>query len=229
MFDGFPREMIAFFASLSYNNNRTFFEENKHVYERAVLQPLTALCQALAPVIREIDPLLDTRPARSVSRIYRDVRFSKNKSPYREYMWIGYRRAGETREDTCGFYFDVSATAANWGCGYYHAQKETMQNLRETITRRPAYVLDILREETFMDSFSLMGERYARKNVPPQELPEPLGELYRMKNVYAEHHLDDMDLLFSKDLCHAITEGYRTLAPFYTLLRDCMVRRDEGV
>jgi uncharacterized protein (TIGR02453 family) len=115
MFEGFSREMVAFFVSLSMNNNKAFFDENKQTYERFVKRPLTELCEALSPTVLSIDPLFDVRPARSVSRIYRDVRFSRNKSPFRDYMWIGFRRVGESSEDSCGFYFDVSATDAQWG------------------------------------------------------------------------------------------------------------------
>lgn len=226
MFDGFPREMNAFFAALAFNNNRTFFEENKHIYERAIRQPMIALCEALAPVVLAVDPLLDARPLRCVSRIHRDVRFSKDKSPYRDYMWFCFKRAGETREDACGFYFDISATAVNWGVGYYHAQNDTMQNIRDAIIKRPGLVLEVIEDAVFRASFALMGERYARKYLPPEGLPVSLSQLYQMKNVYAEHHLEDMELLFTKDLIPQIAEGFRASAMFYTFLRDCMVRRD---
>ena len=225
MFEGFSAEMVSFFVSLSMNNNKVFFEENKQMYERYVKRPLDALCQALGPVVLSIDPLFDTRPARSVSRIHRDVRFSKDKSPFRDYMWIGFRRTGESREDTCGFYFDVSATDAHWGCGYYHVPNETMQNLRELIVEKPRYVLSILEDEKFRSSFALMGERYVKKFEPPFDMPKPLSSLYQMKNIYAEHSIGDMGPLFSKDLLPQIIDGFQTLSGFYTMLRDCMTRK----
>lgn len=226
MFEGFSIETISFFASIAVNNNKVFFDENRHVYERFVKQPLYSLCEALTPVVRSIDPLFDVRPARCVSRIHRDIRFSRDKSPFRDYMWVGFRRVGESNEDTCGFYFDVSATNAHWGCGYYHAQKETMQNLRDTILDKPAFVLSIVEDERLRSSFALMGERYVKKFIPPSCIPEPLAALYQMKNVYAEHSIDNMNTLCSKDLLDQITDGFQTLSAFYALLRDCMIRKE---
>ena len=225
MFEGFSREMVSFFISLSMNNSKAFFEENKHIYERYVKRPLETLCQALGPAVLSIDPLLDVRPARCVSRIHRDVRFSKDKSPFRDYMWVGFRRTGESREDTCGFYFDVSAADAHWGCGYYHVPNETMQNLRNLILEKPDFVLSILEDKKLRSFFSLMGERYVKKFEPPAGMPETLSSLYRMKNVYAEHSIGNMELLFSKDLLGQIAEGFQTLSKFYTMLRDCMTRK----
>ncbi len=227
MFGGFTQELIAFFSMLRFNNNRPFFEEHREMYERAVHAPLVALADALAPVVHEIDPLLDTRPARAVSRIYRDVRFRKDKTPYRDYMWIGYRRVGESREETCGFYFDISAEAANWGCGYYHMQQAYMRRLREALRERPGHVLSIVSAPEFAERFSLEGELYARQHQPPDDLPAPLHALYRKKNVFAEHHLENMNLLFSPALADQIAEDFRALSPFYELLRDCMIRTAE--
>ncbi len=225
MFTGFLRETPAFFTALRFNNTRAFFEENRELYARAVRDPLTALASALAPVVHEIDPQLDTRPERAVSRIYRDVRFRKDKTPYRDYMWVGFRRVGEAREETCGFYFDLSDTAAHWGCGYYQMIPETMARLRETILETPAKVLSILEAPDFARDFALEGERYLRANLPPQGLPEPLCTLYQKKNVYAEHLLDDWELLFRPELAERIADGFRALAPFYDLLRGCMVKK----
>lgn len=224
MFTGFLREMIAFFSVLELNNNREFFEENRELFTTAIRDPLWALAEALAPTISKIDPQMDTRPSRALSRIYRDIRFRKDKTPYRDHMWIGYRRVGESREEACGFYFDISAQAAHWGCGFYQRQQSYMGRLRETILARPNHVLSILQEPSFSDRFILEGERYTRQQQPPKNLPAPLQALYPLKSVYAEHTLEDMNLLFLPDLADHIIQDFHALAPFYELLRNCMVR-----
>lgn len=227
MFSGFSEETIAFFATLRFNNNKAFFEENRGLFERAVREPLYALAEALAPTVHAIDPRLDTRPGRAISRIYRDVRFRKDKTPYRDYMWIGYRRMGESREETCGFYFDISAEAAHWGCGYYHMQQAYMQKLRSTILEHPKRVQKIIDSKAFKALYALEGEQYVRQNLPPQDMPASLQALYRKKNVYAEHRVKDMRALFSGELAEQVAEGFRVLEPFYMLLRTCMVKTTE--
>lgn len=227
MFQGFSEETLAFFAALRVNNNRTFFEEQREAYERAVRQPLIALADALAETVQGIDPQLDVRPARVVSRIHRDLRFRKDKTPYRDYMWIGYRHIGESREETCGFYFDLSADAAHWGCGYYHMQPATMQNFRKLLVATPGRVQKIIENGAFAARLSVLGDAYVRQHQPPEGMPEALKPLYRKKSIYAQHTLEDMGLLFSGALVDAIAKDFQTLAPFYALLRECMVKRVE--
>lgn len=228
MFEGFSQETIAFFLALGVNNNRDFFEENRAVYERAVRAPLLALAEALGPAVQAIDPEVDIRPGRVVSRIHRDLRFRRDKTPYRDYMWLGFRRIGETREETCGFYFDISATSANWGCGYYHMQPETMRHLREKLVKDPKPVLKMLENAAFESTFALMGDAYVRQHQPPEGMAPALGRLYQKKSVYAEHHAADMSLLFSPGLADAIARDFQVLAPFYAFMRACMVKKIES-
>lgn len=229
MFEGFSQDTLSFFAALQVNNNKPFFEENRQVYEQAVRKPLHDLVDVLAPVVLEIDPQLDIRPTRTVSRIHRDLRFGRNKTPYREYMWAGFRRVGESREETCGFYFDLSATSANWGCGFYHMNADTMRSFRNKLVKEPARVQKIINNVKFKASFQLMGDAYLRQHQPPEGMAPELGELYRRKAVYAEHHVDDMGELFSPGLADRIAGDFKTLGPFYTFLRECMVKRIEEV
>ncbi len=221
-FEGFTPETLTFFAALRFNNNRAFFEQNRELFERAVKWPLYALAQELAPAALAVDPAFDPRPARSVSRIWRDVRFRRDKSPLREYMWIGFRRAGEQRGESCGFYFDISAEGGNWGCGYYQMRPEAMANLRERLREEPAQVLKILREPSFASQFVLLGDDYQRQYRPPEGMDPQLGALYVKKNVYCEHHVEDPQELMDPGLRAKIAEGFRAMAPFYHLLRDCL-------
>lgn len=229
MFQGFAPETIAFFTALRFNNNRDFFEENRPAYEQFVRGPLVALAEALAPVVTKIDPQIDSRPMRAVSRIHRDLRFRNDKTPYRDYMWIGFRRVGEARLETCGFYFDISDRSANWGCGFYHMQPQTMQNLRRLLAEDSKRVQKVVRDKRLLNRFALLGDAYARQHQPPEGMPADLAALYRKKSLYAEHHLQSMDDLFSPRLMETIAEDYGVLTPLYALLRETMVSRlDEG-
>ena len=78
MFQGFPQAGLEFFMAIRFNNNREFFLENHGWYEDSVRTPARALASALGDAVREIDPALETRPEKAVSRINRDVRFSKD-------------------------------------------------------------------------------------------------------------------------------------------------------
>lgn len=229
MFQGFSPETFAFFAALSLNNNKAFFQENKEQYEQYIRGPMLALAEALAPAVAEVDPQLDVRPAKALARIYRDIRFSNNKLPYRDYLWLGYRRLGESRDASCGFYFDISATGANWGCGYYHKQPEALQHLRQMMLTHPGQVLKVVAAPAFTAVYAVKGEAYSRQYQPPENMDARLGEIYRKKAVYAEHSVLDLAELCRPDLAERLSADFKTLAPFYALLRACMVKKAEEV
>lgn len=224
-FTGFTEEAFAFFATLQVNNNREFFEENRAVYENAVRKPLVALAEALAPTIQEIDPRFDIRPVRTVSRIHRDLRFRKDKTPYRNYMWVGFRYQGESRQETCGYYFDISAQASHWGCGFYNMYPETMQNFRDKLIAEPKRVLKIIHASTFAATYDVKGDAYVRQHRPPEGMQEELGALYQKKAIYAEHQAADLAELLRPDLAERLARDFLALAPFYNLLRECMIKR----
>ncbi len=91
-FQGYTEDTRAFFMALRFNNNREFFLNNREWYLRSVREPSLALVEALAPAVEQIDPGIETRSQRALARINRDTRFSRDKSPYRDHVWISFRR-----------------------------------------------------------------------------------------------------------------------------------------
>ena len=108
MFEGFSQEALDFLNDIRFNNNQAFYAANQARYERFVKRPMRELSDELAPVVQLIDPKLDTRPGRTMSRIRRDTRYTKDKSPFRDHAWLGWRYPGEGRGE--GFHRD-------WGFG----------------------------------------------------------------------------------------------------------------
>ena len=102
MFQGFTEQTFEFFMAIRFNNNREFFLENHDWYQSSVRTPCLDLASALGDAVNALDPELETRPTKVLSRINRDVRFSNDKSPYRDYLWLAFRRPGaERRTWTC--------------------------------------------------------------------------------------------------------------------------------
>ena len=91
MFQGFSERTFAFFDAIAFNNTKDFFHGNHKWYEEAVRTPLRELTIALMPTIELLDADLDCRIEKVVSRINRDIRFSNDKSLYRNYMWLAFR------------------------------------------------------------------------------------------------------------------------------------------
>ena len=220
-FQGFSTEALAFFAAVRFNNSREFMNENREIFERAVKRPLVLLAEQLAPTAQAIDPQIDPRPARAVSRIWRDVRFSRDKSPLRDHMWISFNPVGETKGDSCCFYFQITADSAGWGCGFWQMRPESMENLRRILREKPAYVKNIVSAPNFAAQYEIRGESYQRQHQPPEGMDAALGEIYRRKCVFCEHSVENLDELARPELARQIAEGFRTAAPLYRLLRAC--------
>ena len=87
MFTGFPEETIRFFLDLRFHNSTTWYRENKERYLREVQAPFYELIGELVPLLQRIDPQMEIRPHKILSRIRRDTRFSRDKTPYRDHLW----------------------------------------------------------------------------------------------------------------------------------------------
>ena len=218
MFNGFSDETFEFFMAIRFNNNRDFFQSNHDWYLNAVRQPCLALAEALGPTVEDIDEDFDVRPNRVVSRINRDIRFSHDKSPYRDYMWLSFRRHGESQSDSLGLYYDMSAQGgASYGMGFYKGNPPLMNGLRRQLKQNPGPMLEMWRE--LRDEFTLHPNTIKRMKVP-EEIPEELRQWYPLRGFYIEKELPDFALLKSPALLEELKNGYMKLKPFYQYIRS---------
>ena len=223
MFQGYNDETFEFFMAIRFNNNTDFFHSNHDWYLRGVREPSLALAEALAPTVEAIDDLLERRPNRVVSRINRDIRFSNDKSPYRDYIWLSFHRPKEDRSTSAGLYFDLSDSGGSCGMGYYRAAKPLMNALRRRMVTEPERLISLL--EPLESEFTLFSENYRRMAIP-EELPEILRQLYPTKGFYFEKPLNDFSLLKSPALTEEIARSFRLLAPMYHYLQTLTPEED---
>lgn len=203
--------------AIRFNNNRPFFQENRDWYLRAVRQPSLELAQSLADVVEDLDPDLERRPHRVVSRINRDIRFSLDKSPYRDYVWLAFRRPGEERHSTLALYFDLHEEGASYGMGFYRENRGTMNALRARLLAQPQTFIDLYQPLT--DEFAFFPQTIKRMKVP-QSLPQALSAWYTARGFYLEKPIVDFDLIRSPALAEEIQNGFRRLKPLYRYLLD---------
>ena len=171
MFTGFTKEALSFLSDIRFNNNQTFFEANKERYEKHVKAPLRALSEEMAPVVQLIDPRLDTRPGRTMSRIRRDTRYTRDKSPFRDHVWLGWRYPGESRSEGFGMYWGFGPDWIGWGCGCYATDKPLMDALRSLILRDPKAVRDALRPLQPGVRYRMFGENVPMPFLKPSVTP----------------------------------------------------------
>src|SRR5208283_5236216 len=118
-FPGFPREAIQFFRGLARNNDREWFLPRKTIFEDQVKQPMRQLVSELNEAIMGFAPEYVTDPDKAIYRIYRDTRFSQDKTPYKDHIAASFYRQGTGPHKYGGYYLQVSHKGAAVGGGVY--------------------------------------------------------------------------------------------------------------
>lgn len=217
-FSGFTKETIQFLNDLGMNNRKEWFEANRTVYMEHVIRPMQQLVMDLSDTMVGIDPLIVTTPGvgKTISRINRDIRFSKDKSPYRNNVWITFKRPSSEWQDCPCFYFEIFPEAYRYGMGYYSASKETMDKLRAVIDNRPALFYEATSFYEEGQPFVVAGDKYKRILKPQYD--EELLEWYQRKELYLVCNRGPDDRLFSEALTDDIAGGFKLIGEFYKFL-----------
>jgi uncharacterized protein (TIGR02453 family) len=161
----FTPELFAFLADLRENNNREWFAASKHRYESEVLEPALDFVADLAPYLDKISPHIraDPRPSGgSLFRIYRDTRFSKDKTPYKTNLGIHFRHDRAKDAHAPGFYLHLSPGEVFAGGGIWHPDTATVLRIREAIVADPDGWQRATRTGSFAKTFALGGDSLKR-------------------------------------------------------------------
>ena len=219
MFTGFPEETIRFFLDLKFHNNMTYFHENHERYVETVQSLFYDFIDALAPDMLKIDPQMEVRPHKCLSRIHRDTRFSKDKSPYRDHLWLLFRRTAEPREKALMYWFETGPSRLSWGMGFWGENREALDLFRKRIQSNPAGTMALI-DDLGMDRRRLMlgGTAFKRMAVP-EGIPERMKRWYCAKEMYIEKIRPDYQWIFSDRIVKEVRKDFTALAPLYRLLR----------
>ena len=215
-FTGFTSKTFEFFAGLKENNYKPWFEEHKPVYEKEVQQPLKALVLAMAPAMYSIDPQMDFRPNKIISRIYRDIRFSKDKSPYKTNMWITFQRMVSNWECYPGFYMEISADSYQYGMGLWMGKKNIMDEYRAKIEYEPEQFRKMTEDLITKHKFVIGGDEYKRPiNI---SLPDYFQTWIQRKSIYLYKICPLGKELFDEGFVRHLSGELALLQPLYNFL-----------
>jgi uncharacterized protein (TIGR02453 family) len=189
----FSPELFAFLRDLARNNDRIWFARNKDRYEEDVRGPALRFVAELSPHLNRISPHFraDPRPAGgSLFRIHRDVRFSKDKRPYKTHVGIRFPHRAGKDVHAPGFYLHLEPGGAFMGCGVWHPDGATLARIRGSITARPDRWRRIRDGKRFRRRFRLGGETLRRA---PRGIDDdhPLIEDLKRKDYIAIAALDE--------------------------------------
>jgi uncharacterized protein (TIGR02453 family) len=161
----FPAETMRFLRALKRNNRREWFNAHRDDYESFVRQPMTAIVERLAVDLRAFAPELVASPKVSIYRIYRDTRFSENKTPYKTHAAAVFPRRGLPKHEGAGVYFHISPEEVWIGGGMYSPQAPQLLAVREHIAAHLKQFRTIVESPAFRKQLGTL-EGGTLKRVP---------------------------------------------------------------
>jgi len=219
----FNRKTFDFLRELAANNDREWFKANKERYEEAVKGPALEFIQDFSATLGKLSQHFRADPRASggsLFRIYRDTRFSKDKSPYKSYTGIQFRHEAAKDAHAPGFYLHLEPKQCFVGLGIWHPDGITLKKLREGLVEDPRAWKKAISGSGFKKRFKLSGDRLVR---PPRGFdPEhPLIEDLKWKDYIAVSSLSQKDVMepnFIKEFGGYCQAGF----PFMTFLCDAL-------
>ena len=183
-FAGFPPETLRFLRQLKRNNNREWFLAHKEIYELKVKAPMIELVLALGQAMQQFAPELIVNPKRAIYRIYRDIRFSADKSPYKTHVAAIFVPRGIPKKTGACLYFHIEPAEIVIAGGVYMPDPAALRALRRHIAANWENLLAITNQRNFRKLFGgLQGERLVR---PPSGFAadHPAIDVLRQKQFY---------------------------------------------
>lgn len=215
------KDTLNFIRDVAENNNREWFAENKHRYEEAKADVLN-LVTTLVPEIAKIDPLISPEidAKKCLLRIYRDVRFSKNKDPYKNNfgIWFSSRSKGGNEP---GYYLHIQPKQSFVAGGYWMPDAPHVKLIRQEIDYNISDFKEIINDKDFKNNFKL-GTAGALKNAPKGYDPDdPNIEFLKLKSFEASMQLDDEEF-FKPTLVNKLISSFKTVQPLVAFLRNAI-------
>ena len=213
------QETFNFFKQIEENNNKPWFEKNRPLYEAAKANFLEFM-EVLLPKIRTIDQIVEKDLKKYASRIHRDIRFSKNKSPYKNNISSLIERELDYKK--CPFYIHIQPNGSFMGAGVYQPDPALLKRVRQEIDYNSSELHKIIGKPSFKATFGkITGDSLVR---PPKGYEEdnPNIELLKLKFYIVRKDFSDEEVM-SPDFVDNLAEMYREALPFFEFLDNAIV------
>lgn len=219
----FSPALFTFMRDLRANNNRQWFEANKERYEEDVLEPAFEFIEGFAPHLRKISPHFVASARRSggsLFRIHRDVRFSKDKSPYKTHVGIQFRHKQAKDVHAPGFYLHLEPGATFAGVGMWRPDSAALARIRDTIAAAPKKWRSVAYADGFAATYHLDGDML--KRVPAgYDRDHPCAEDLKRKDFIGVAKIPDGSVN-SADFVRSYAELCRDARRFIRFLCDAV-------
>jgi uncharacterized protein (TIGR02453 family) len=222
----FSARTISFLRSLKRNNDRQWFKARKDRYDECVRGPMVDVITQLASDFRRFAPELVASPQKSMYRIYRDTRFSENKTPLKTHVAAGFPWKGLPRHEGAGLYFEVAAGWVWAGGGMWAPQPPQLHRVREHIANTFPEIKRLSQAATFRRNVGLLeGDRLTR--IPRGFAnDDPAADYLKQYRFVAGREFPD-SLASSPEFYPTLLRTFRALMPLVRFLNEPLIDGDN--
>ena len=225
-FPGFSRDALSFLRALKRNNRREWFQPRKEKYEALIKLPMMELIGALNTEFARFAPDYITLPEKAMYRIYRDTRFSHDKTPYKTHISAIFPRRTAVKREGAVFYFHFTEKDVLAFGGVYAPDRDELLAYRTLLAERHEEFEEILRDKRVRRLTSgLQGEQLSRV---PKGFPcdHPAESLLRRRQWHLGAELD-IKLLTAPRLLPELSRRFAAMVPFVEFLNQAFSQRQE--
>jgi len=217
---------LKFLSRLKRNNHKTWFDKNKEEYLE-IKESFENWLGELIKNVEKIDGSIRNLEAKHcVFRIYKDVRFSKDKTPYKTHLGA-YIAKGGRKSPSAGYYFHLEPGNSFLAGGIWMPESENLSKIRQEIDYNTDEFLKILKDKTFKKYFGeITGEKLSRN---PKDYPadHPQIELLKFKSFNGVHEMDDQKVK-SRDFLKHVLNAYKAILPLNEFLNRAIETEGEN-
>ncbi len=220
-YDGIKSDSLFLLAQNRFENNKNFYEEHKAEIKQKVMQPIRQIIEALLDDMFEYDNRMVLIPWKMMSRIRRDTRYTKDKSLYRENVWVMFMRDKKANPYIPCFWFEIFPDRYSCGVGTFYTNASYLEIYREKILAEPERFRRALKSAAKTGAI-LSVDSY--KKPKPGDCPEDLIDMYNVKSLCFICNYFNIADLENPDFIDKLRENYKSFYPLYKFLLEVTER-----
>ena len=220
----FQPEALKFLRGLAKHNDREWFEPRRAIYERALKEPMLALIDEVSAAMEDFAPEHVRPPHKIMMRIYRDIRFAKDKRPYKRQVSAWWARRGMEKTSGGGFYLHIHPDEVLVSCGVYMPEREQLLAIRRYLSEHAVEYRALRKKILKAKGMSMTGIDGALLTRMPKGFAkdDPADELVRARN-WGVHASLPAALAEQPTLVREIVKRFRLAAPLVEMLNSPIV------
>jgi uncharacterized protein (TIGR02453 family) len=219
-----PASSLDFLKKLKKNNNRDWFNAHKDVYLKE-LNSIEHFAETLLKEMNRHDVIETPSGKKSLHRIYRDVRFSKEKSPYHTHWGGSFKRASKLRRGS--YYFHIEPGNSFAGGGFWGPEPQDLKRIRDEFSADPGGIRKIIKNKTFVSTFGKLSGEQIKTTPKGFQADDPAIDLLRYKQFLLLRKFTDKEVL-SPSFVKTLDETFRCMRPFLDYMSEVLTTDVNG-